>query len=85
MKFVAAADIYYREKDDLDKIEALTTIQYRPLPRFALAGSYRTDGFINVGLIYIFDFIDIGVSLRSHENDYRGGTFYYNQSPMPSR
>ena len=84
-KLVFSVDSYYQEKDKFDEIEALFRVEYKTSKKLRIVSAYQTDGFIQIGIAYLFEYVDIGLSSRFIENDYLGGTFYYNQGPMPGR
>ena len=81
-KITFSIDAYHREKDDFENIESRLMLELRPVKSIKLVGDYRTEGYIQIGLIYYVNHIDIGGASRFHEDDYLGGTLFYNQGPI---
>ena len=84
-KITFSIDTYFEEKSDIGDSEAMFRIEFKPFKTINIAGDYRTEGFFRIGLVYLFDYVDMGICSRFHEKDYLGGSFYYNQGPMPGQ
>jgi len=84
-KLAFSIDAYYQEKDDFDQIEAMFRIELRKSGKFRLFGDYRTERMFRVGLGYLIDYVELGGCVKYQEKDYLGGSFFYNQGPMPGR
>ena len=83
-KTVVSADSWIREDQRLKKLETTFRLEISPLREITFMTHYITEGAFQVGLVYHFDYIGIGLAGNYHHDDYRGGNFYYNQLPVTS-
>jgi len=81
-KVIFSIDSNLRENADIDEIESMFRIEVKASKVINLVAHYRTEGFIQVGMVIQINHIGIGLGNRFYEKEYRGGNFFYNQEPM---
>ncbi len=81
---IFSIDSILRERDNWEKTESMFRLEFKASKKINLVSHYRTEGFIQVGLILQIEQIGLGFGNTFKENDYRGGNFFYNQEPMRS-
>lgn len=78
-------DAFVDEGQGFSRSNALFRIEVRPSSKFVLAGDYRTEGFLRIGVRYLLEYIDVGIVGQFFESDLKGGTIHYSQGPVPIR